>query len=114
MASYSVYTIETDKYLEQGISLPSVYVGMTSLSIEERLKERLTSRPLRQKYGKPLKLLSEFCVEKIPSEELANDIERLVWYKLKKSGKYTVLQKYAPSMMWGRKQYLDDYPNYEG
>ena len=113
MKSYSVYVIETDKYLEQGISLPSVYVGMTSLSPEERFKERITTRPLRQKYGKPLKLLNDFCVEKIPTEELANDIERLVWYKLKKSGKYTVLQKFAPSMMWGREQYLDDYPNYK-
>ena len=52
MKSYSVYVIETDKYLEQGISQPSVYVGMTSLSIEERFKERITSRPLKQKYGK--------------------------------------------------------------
>ena len=59
MASYSVYVIETDKYLEQGISLPSVYVGMTSLSIEERFKERLTSREFDSKSDPKLEKLRE-------------------------------------------------------
>ena len=114
MSTYSVYVIETDKYLEQINTTPTVYVGMTSLTIQERFKQRKTTHPLRQRYGKPLNLLTEFCVEKIPTKELANDIERLVWYKLKMSEDYKVVQKYAPSMMWGRDEYLDDYPNYPG
>lgn len=110
---WSVYVIETDKYLQHNWDQATVYVGMTKYSPEERfLQHQNGVRPYMSRYGKPVKLIKKYCVENIPNEELANDIERLVWYKLKNSDEYKTVQKYAPSMQ-NRDSYLDDYKNYE-
>ena len=75
--------------------------------------EMLKVKAYKSRYGKPLKLIKKYCVENITNQELANDIERLVWFKLLNSKKYRPVQKYAPSLQ-GRTDYLDDYPNYKG
>ncbi len=109
---WSVYVIETDKYIQHNWDQITVYVGMTKYSPEERfLQHQNGERPYMSRYGKPIQLVKKYCVENIPNEELANDIERLIWHKLKTSEEYEAVQKYAPSMQ-NRDSYLDDYKNY--
>lgn len=109
---WSVYVIETDKYLQHNWDQTTIYVGMTKYSPEERfLQHQNGVRPYMSRYGKPVKLIKKYCVENIPNEELANDIERLIWHKLKTSEEYKAVQKYAPPMQ-SRDSYLDDYENY--
>lgn len=109
---WSVYVIETDKYKQYNWDQITVYVGMTKYSPEERFSQHKKGiKAYKPRHGKPIQLIKKYCVENIPSEELANDIERLVWYKLKTSEEYKTVQKYAPPMQ-SRDSYLDDYINY--
>ncbi len=109
---WSVYVIETDKYIHYNWDQITVYVGMTKYSPEERfLQHQKGIKAYKSKHGKPIQLIKKYCVENIPNEELANDIERLIWHKLKTSEEYKVVQKYAPPMQ-SRDSYLDDYENY--
>ena len=111
---WSVYVIETDKYLQKKWDQISVYVGMTRYSPEERLLQHMDGqKSYLKRHGKPIKLIEEFTVVGITNENLANDIERLVWFKLLNSKKFRPVQKYAPPLQ-GRTNYLDDYPNYSG
>ena len=117
--TWCVYVIETDvselsKYKGKELKKPTVYVGSTSLTAKERFKQHKerSNRPMKARHGKPIRLLDEFYVDSINSAKLANDIERLIWNKLRTSGKYIVVQKYAPSM-YGRTDYIDNYPNYK-
>ena len=109
---WSVYVIETDTHIQNGWDQQSVYVGMTKYSPEERfLQHQNGVKAYMSRYGKPVQLIKKYCVENIVNEELANDIERLIWQKLKTSEEYITVQKYAPSMQ-SRKSYLDNYENY--
>ena len=119
--TYNVYVIETDisdvpRFKGIELTKPPVYVGYTSSTIEERFnqhKDPTHKLRMKEKNGIPIKILDKFEVKSIKSEKLANDIERLIWYKLRTSGDYIMVQnKYAPSMQ-GRTDYIDDYPNYE-
>ncbi|MBG02202.1 MAG: hypothetical protein CL470_08030 [Acidimicrobiaceae bacterium] len=119
-SSWSVYVIETDitdvpRFKGTELNKPAVYIGSTSRTIEERFNQQKDSNhklSMKKSNGIPIKLLDEFQAKSIPSSELANDIERLIWFKLKTSGNYIMVQdKYAPSMQ-NRTDYLDDYPNY--
>tara|TARA_X000001036_G_C20379368_1_gene683961 strand:+ start:139 stop:498 length:360 start_codon:yes stop_codon:yes gene_type:complete len=109
---YCVYVVETDKYIENNWDKISVYIGMSRYKPNERfLQHRDGQKPYKKRHGKPLKLIDEFTVERIGNKILANDIERLVWFKLFNSQEYKPVQRYAPSLQ-GRSKYLDDYPNY--
>ena len=109
---WSVYVIETDKHTQNNWDQTTVYVGMTKYSPEERfLQHQNGIRPYMSRYGKPIQLVKKYCVQNIPNEELANDIERLIWHKLKTSRAHKTVQRYAPSMQ-SRGSYLDNYQNY--
>ena len=110
---WTVYVIETDKHIKNFWNQISVYVGMSRYSPEVRLLQHLDgNRAYLKRHGKPIRLIEKFTVTGIQNEVLANDIERLVWFKLLNSKVYKPVQKYAPSLQ-GRTEYLDNYPNYE-
>lgn len=111
--NWSVYVIETDKHIQNDWNEVTVYVGMSSLSPKDRFVQHQNGiKSYMARYGKPIKLIETFCVEKIPNRELANDIERLIWNKLKMSSNFRTVQRYAPKLQ-GRNKYSDDYQNYK-
>lgn len=118
--TWSVYILETDKnylkseknkYLNELRNVKSVYVGITSKTIEERFLAHQGKvsglKPLRKKHGVPIRILENFTKEGFKSRYEANDAERKMWNKLRNDPNYFTTQKLAPKER-GRTIYNDN------